>query len=162
MPFLSKMVYKRVRGWTSEWSLPLQNVSEQRPSPSPFPPQAEHSTHTFFVVFMRRICKSFKFVTLWTFCELKCRKEPRLLYTSTGVSYRKVLNVATSSDTISQVYNKSRKKRPPEIMTLLKVATWEVFSLLARNNRNYRYDKLYQTDPRNIFNDSMIFDTPLI
>jgi len=33
-----------------------------------------------------------------------------------------------------------------------KVATSKVISLLARNNENYSFNKLYQTDPKFIFN----------
>ena len=39
------------------------------------------------------------------------------------------------------------------------VATSKVISLLARNNENHSYNKLYQTDPKFIFNGYiLIFD----
>ena len=78
------------------------------------------------------------------------------IHTSTKkflLSYRKVPKVTTprkkrpfeSSDKIS--HNKCQKKRLYENNGPPKVATWKVISLLARNNGNYSYNKLYQTDP---------------
>ena len=69
-------------------------------------------------------------------------------------SYRKVPKVMTprrkrsfeSSDKIS--HSKCQKKRLSENNDPPKVATSKVISLLARNNGNYNYNKLYQTDLR--------------